>query len=213
MKLPPPRPLLGSLRALDSATTAVRMLDDGRYQATISHAPLMGVTPAMLVWFLKNMSRTLEFGGLNVQLYLWWHPLDHVALHVVRRAGDGQVGAGAAFNIREVFQRDPRWTVDEIVEVPRLDEGGITLERYFLGQRVFELAHTFTPVAGGTQYDSVMTIGTTTPWLRPLANALRRRRFPEEKQRVWLRHNVEEVGYFEHFLPSLYERYGHEKPS
>jgi len=28
--------------------------------------------------------------------------------------------------------------------------------------------------------------------------------FPDDKARAWLRHNVEEVGNFEFFLPALY---------
>lgn len=42
---------------------------------------------------------------------------------------------------------------------------------------------------------------------KPLSSAKTRplpRAFPEQMGRAWLKHNVEEVGYFEHFLPSLY---------
>jgi hypothetical protein len=35
---------------------------------------------------------------------------------------------------------------------------------------------------------------------------VRPRLFPDDKARAWLRHNVEEVGNFEFFLPELYAK-------
>jgi len=202
--IPPARPLWGSLRDVVSARTTVRELPDGRFEASILHAPLVGVTPAMIAWYLRNMSREMTFRGETAQAYLWWHPLDHVHIDVVRRAPNGTVGPGCRFRIQEAFGRQERFRVDEVVEVVRLDEGGITLEQHRLGQLVFRLAHTFTPTASGTQYDSRMVLGSDVWWFKGLANRMRRRRFPEEKQLRWLRHNVEEVGYLEHFLPDLF---------
>jgi len=182
----------------------LKELPDGRFEATISHAPLKGVTPEMIAWYLRNMSREMTFRGETCQAYLWWHPLDHVRVDVVRFAPDGGVGPGSRFHIQEMFGRDERYRVNEIVEVPRLDEGGITLEQRKLGQLVFQLAHTFSPIPGGTQYESRMVLGSDVWWLKGLANRLRRKRFPAQKQQRWLQHNVEEVGYFEHFLSELF---------
>ncbi len=162
----------------------------------------------MIAWFLRNMSRTLEFRGATMQAYLWWHPFDHISLKVVRHSPNGTVGPGAWFKIREAFRRDEAYLVNEVVSVPRLDEGGITLEQHRLGQLIFRLAHTFTPIDGGTQYDSVMHLGSDAWWFKRIANVIRRRRFPQHKQQVWLQHNVEEVGYMEHFLPELHQSYG-----
>jgi len=206
--LPASRPLLGPLRPLESARTRLRELPDGRFEATIAHAPLAGVTPPMIEWFLRNMSHPMELRGQTLKGYLWWHPHDHIDFNVTRRAPDGTVGAGARFHIQEAFARDPRYLVDEVLDVPRLDPGGITLEQRRLGQQVFRLAHTFTPIAGGTRYDSSMVIGSDAWWFKGVVNLLRKRRFPVDKQQVWLRHNVEETGYFERFLPELYDRYG-----
>ncbi len=202
--LPPSRELFGPLRDVDSAKTSLKELPDGRFRATISHAVLQGVTPEMIVWFLKNMHREMEFRGQRMLAYLWWHPLDHVHFEVVQRRPDGTIGPGCRFHIQEMFGRDARYRVDEVVDIPRLDLGGLTLEQRSLGQVIFRLDHTFTPVEDGTQYDSVMVVGSATWWLKGIANQVRRRKFPEDKQRRWLRHNVEEVGYFEHFLPELY---------
>ncbi len=205
--IPEPRPLFGPLRSVESARTTLTELPDGRFQATIAHAPLVGVTPEMIVWFLRNMERTLTFRGQTLQAYLWWHPLDHIHFAVARRAPDGSVGPGARFHIQEAFGRQERYRVDEVVDVPRLDTGGLTLEQRRAGQVIFRLEHTFTRLPNGTQYDSRMVIGTTTWWLRAIADGIRRRRFPADKQQRWLQHNVEEVGYFEHFLPELYAAY------
>ena len=49
-----------------------------------------------------------------------------------------------------------------------------------------------------------MVLGSDVWWLKGLANRLRRKRFPAQKQQRWLQHNVEEVGYFEHFLSELF---------
>ncbi len=52
-----------------------------------------------------------------------------------------------------------------------------------------------------------MLIGTAAPVLRSLVNGvIRRWRFTDAMGPAWLRHNVEEVGNFEHFLPALYAR-------
>jgi hypothetical protein len=39
-----------------------------------------------------------------------------------------------------------------------------------------------------------------------VVNLVARSRFTEETARAWCRHNVEEVGCFENFLPRLWER-------
>ena len=77
--------------------------------------------------------------------------------------------------------------------MPRLDTGGLTLEQRRLGQVIFRLEHTFTALSNGTQYDSKMVLGSDLWWFKGIANAIRRRRFPEDKQRRWLQHNVEEA--------------------
>jgi len=158
----------------------------------------------MIVWFIQNMDRELEFRGERMIAYLWWHPLDHIHFEVVQRRPDGTVGPGCRFHIQEMFGREERYRVDEVVDVPRLDPGGLTIEQRTFGQVVFRLEHTFTAVEEGTQYDSVMVLGSDAWWLKGIANQIRRRKFPEDKQKRWLRHNIEEVGYFEHFLPELY---------
>jgi hypothetical protein len=202
--MPEPRGLFGPLRAVETAKTTLRELPDGRFEAAISHAPLEGVTPEMILWYLRNMGREMTFRGERLLAYLWWHPYDHIHLDVVQCCPDGTVGPGARFHIQEAFGREERYRVNEMVDVPRLDVGGITLEQRLFGQVIFSLQHRFTPLATGTQYDSVMLLGSDTWWLKGVAKMVRKRKFGVEKQTRWLQHNVEEVGYFEHFLADLY---------
>jgi hypothetical protein len=42
--------------------------------------------------------------------------------------------------------------------------------------------------------------------LGPFVNVLVRRLFSDDTAQAWVRHNVEEVGCFENFLPALWER-------
>jgi len=180
-QLPEPRELFGPLRPVESAKTSLRELPDGRFEATISHAPLIGVTPKMIVWYVKNMDREMSFRGQRMLGYLWWHPYDHIHFEVVRRLPDGTVGAGSRFHIQEAFGRDEAYGVNEVVDVPKLDEGGLTIQQSLLGQVIFRLAHTFTPIDNGTQYDSVMVLGSNTWWLKGVGGAVRRRKYQQGK--------------------------------
>jgi hypothetical protein len=61
------------------------------------------------------------------------------------------------------------------------------------------------PAPGGTQYESKMHVGTRAVPARFVVNPLIRRRvFTGAMGRAWLKHNVEEVGNLEFFLPALY---------
>jgi hypothetical protein len=196
------------MRPLASAKTASGTLDDGRLELTIEHAPLGGVTPAMLDWWFRTAWQDMHWRGRTVPRYQVWHPVDHIRLTVPKRAPGGGVGAGAKFHIIEAFAGNLDFLVDEVVDVARLDEGGITLELRVLGTTVMQLAHTFEPARGSTLYRTRMLLGAERGPLRPVAAWIRNRRFPPAKAGAWLQHNVEEVGNFPHFLPDLYERSG-----
>lgn len=74
-----------------------------------------------------------------------------------------------------------------------------------MGLEITRLEYTFSPAKNGTIYENALTFGTDSPLLRSFFNGvIRPRVFPDDKARAWLRHNVEEVGNFEFFLPELY---------
>lgn len=64
---------------------------------------------------------------------------------MVQRLSDGSVGAGAKFHIVEAFGGNPKHLLDSVLDVTRLDEGGIVLEVRRGGQTVARLQHEFLP--------------------------------------------------------------------
>lgn len=176
----------------------------GRLVLTIEHELLAGVTPPMLDWWFRHIGGDMELDGRMYPRYRVWHPRDHIRWELAE--GDPhRVGVGARFRIVEAFARNPAWLVDSVETVTKLDETGIRLERRILGSDVFSLEHWFQPADGGTRYRSRMELGADTAFGRLLFNRLIRPRvFPDAMGRAWLKHNVEEVGNFERFLPQLF---------
>lgn len=194
---------------MDSAQWSVARLADGRLRMTIAHAPLLGITPAMLDWWFRNIGGTMLWQGREVSRYHVWHPRDHIHWALARPASGGGVGTGAVFRIVEAFQANPRYRVDVLDRVLTLGPDGISLEGRSLGQRVTLLSHRFTALKGATRYDSVLEVGLTAPVIGPILNRLiLPARFPEDMGRAWIAHNIEEVGQFESFLPALFASAG-----
>lgn len=194
-------------RPLDSARWSLTRLPDGRLRMTIAHAPLRGVTTAMLDWWFRNIGGTMDWQGRKVSRYHVWHPRDHIHWALARPAPGGGVGPGAVFRIVEAFQANPRYRIDVQERVTALSRDGITLEGRVIGLRVTRLAHRFTALDGGTQYDSVLEVGLAAPILGHVLNRrLLRHRFPEDMARAWIAHNIEEVGQFEQFLADLHAK-------
>lgn len=193
------------MKPLESAKTTLTQLPTGQLEMTIAHDVVRGVTPAMLRWWFEHLGETMEHQGAVYPRYLVWHPVDHIHWELVRRGPDGSTGRGAYFRIVEAFGGNPDYYVDSTELVEKCDEEGLSLSRRILGVEVFRLEHRFTPCPEGTRYDSRMVVGAAAPGVGPLFNRLVLPRvFTEEMGRAWLRHNVEEVGNFEHILPPLY---------
>jgi DAPG hydrolase PhiG domain len=195
-----------SMKPLDSAQTKLPHLPDGRLELTIVHDILKGITPQILFWWFSNIGGETTYQGQIISKYRLWHPHDHIHWELTQRGPNGTSEAGAIFRIVEAFGRNPKYQIDVLETVEKLDITGIRLSNRRAGFEVSNLEHTFTPVAGGTLYRSRMLIGVEHPWLLPhITNSiLRQRVFPEAMARAWLKHNIEEVGNFEFFLPKLY---------
>lgn len=200
-----PRPIPWAMKPLSSAETGVRTLADGRLELTIRHDILQGVTPAMLGWWFRNIDGMMQYEGRTYTRYHVWHPIDHIHYELAGQAADGTAGPGARFFIVEAFGANPDYLVNSVADVPQNDETGITLSVRKFGLEVMRLEHTFAPTAAGTLYRSIMHVGATGWPVRRLVNhGIVPRLFSEAKGRAWLKHNVEEVGNLEFFLPRLY---------
>lgn len=204
LPLLPPRSVPWSLKPLESADTSLRYDEHARMVMTIRHAVLTGLSPAMLVWWFRNIGGDMDIDGRQVSKYLAWHPIDHIKWELVRPAQDGNIGPGAVFRIVEAFNADPDLYIDIRDEVIRLDPTGFTLVQRRLGVEVARLNHDFAVVPGGASYFSTLTIGMATAVGRIINPLLHRFVFTERMGRAWLRHNVEEVGALEHILPRIY---------
>ena len=136
-------------------------------------------------------------------------PRDHVRLRYVRPARDGsRAGPGAQLRIQELFDRRPEYAIDVVATVLRLDRGGFSHVEHVGGVAVARMDYTFEEVPGGTRYVNSLTVGLDVPvvgspfnrWVRPSV-------FSMAKGEAWQKHNVEEVGNLENFLPALWEEH------
>ncbi len=191
-------------KPLSSARTEISVLRDGRIKLWIEHDVIKNVTPAMLVWWFQHLEGEMTFGGVTATRYRMWHPIDHVAIRYAKRRPDGSVGPGAVIHLHERFAGNPKWTVNVHSTIQKLDTTGFIHHPHKLGVKVGEMEYAFEAVAGGTRYTNWLIAGIEGPLARIVNPALRRTMFPDDHARAWLTHNVEEVGNFEWFLPTLY---------
>jgi DAPG hydrolase PhiG domain len=205
IQLPAPRPVSWRMKDLATAETELRILADGRLYLQIRHQVLHGVTPQMLVWWFSNLEGDIVVAGKKWPRYQIWHPVDHISIRYVRRRPDGGIGPGAKIHIREALGGRLDYLVDVVTTIEKLDDTGFVHGLRFFGLEVMRLEYTFTPVRDGTIYENSITFGPDRALLRPFFNAvIRPRLFSDDRARAWLKHNVEEVGNFEYFLPDLY---------
>jgi hypothetical protein len=205
LEMPPPLEIDWEIKPLSSAKTNMHDLPDGRIELTIEHDTIRGVTPAMLTWWFRTFPvGTVEHKGERVSMYRLWHPRDHIRVDVLTPAPDGATGVskGARIAICERIADHPRRVV---ADVEQMDETGLTLGLRRGPLRVGELRHRFNATDEGTIYRSRLVAGPTAPVVGRLASAfVKRFVLTPEMGRAWLKHNVEEVGNLEFFLPKLY---------
>lgn len=205
--VPRPVALPWPLKPLGSAQAGIDRLPDGRTRCWIRHEVLRGVTPRMLAWWFAHLEGDVVVEGRRINRYRLWHPYDHVHASYLRRNADGSVGPGSVIRLKEVLGGNPRFVVDITTEIEKLDEEGYIHNPVLHGIRgLARMEYTFRAVPGGTLYENCLVFGLrgrTGRLLRPLIERLA---FPPGKGEAWLRHNIEEVGMFENFLPALYRQ-------
>lgn len=204
-RVPEPLALPWGLKPMGSARYGIDTLRDGRTRYWIRHGVLAGVTPRMLAWWFSHLEGDVMVEGRPVNRYRVWHPYDHVHASYARRLADGSVGPGAVIRLKEMLGANPRFVVDIHSEIEKLDEEGFIHNPVVHGIRgLARMEYTFRRVPEGTLYENCLVFGvpgSAGRWLRPL---IERIAFPAGKGEAWLRHNIEEVGMFENFLPALY---------
>ena len=215
------------MKPLSSAKTNIRVLANRQLELTIAHDIIKGVTPEMLHWWFCRIDTTMEYGGQTQPRYRVWHPIDHIYYKDLSHAPDGTGSAGTRRHIVEAFGANTRYLTNIIDRVVHLDDRGILLSTEQCGISVgfgsvlapvpvgfSSLEHQFIPVVNGTRYESRLLIGVDSPMGKRFFNPVIRPLFiGYEMARAWLKHNVEEVGNFEFFLPALYAKFNHRLPA
>jgi DAPG hydrolase PhiG domain len=191
-------------KPVSSARSGMHTLPDGRLRCWIEHQRLQGITPKMLLWWFQHLEGEMDFQGQRLPRYRVWHPRDHVKLRYRRRCADGSIGVGAQIALTELLGANPRYRVNITTDIVRLDEGGFGHRPRLHGLRAAAMDYSFEAVPGGTLYKNSLVIGFSGRWARPLNGLLQRWFFDDAHGRAWIRHNIEEVGQFEQFLPGLY---------
>lgn len=189
---------------MNSARSGMETLPDGRLRCWINHETLRGVTPKMLVWWFKSLEGVVEIDGVRYNRYRVWHPVDHLFAEYVKLNKDGTVGVGSVIHLAEMLNGRPEYLLQIRTEITKLDETGYIHQPRNRGVRLAEIEYEFELVEGGTMYRNILTFGIKGKLGRLLNPLLRRLFFDEEHGRAWIRHNFEEVGNFESFLPALY---------
>jgi hypothetical protein len=108
------------------------------------------------------------------------------------------------FHITEMFGAQPEYLIDVLTDVIRLDEGGFAHRPRKFGVRGLEMDYEFHAVPNGTLYTNSLTVGFGSALARFANRLIERFLFDERHGHAWIKHNIEEVGQFEAFLPALY---------
>lgn len=202
--VPKPLPIDWTCKPVSSARSGVDVLPDGRIHCRIEHETISGVTPAMLVWWFSHLEGNVEVDGIAYDRYRVWHPRDHIFAHYERRLDDGSVGVGAVIHLAEVFDGRKEYLIHIRTTITKLDETGYIHEPRIHGLKLAQMRYEFEEVAGGTKYVNSLTVGVCGVLGRFINPLIRRFVFDRKRGDAWIKHNVEEVGNFESFLPKLY---------
>ena len=196
------RPVLYPLRPVESATVRYTDAPHHRRRVTIDHRPLSGVTPrcsstgspisATRCPTAARSSTATSPGIPSITSSGNW-PAPR------RRAGRRRVRA-SAWSRRSAADRNTRSMRSPASRNSTRRASGLLCGS--AGVAVFQLEHTWSAGADGAHYVTVMDLGVRSALLAPV-NRIVCRRFPDDKVRAWVKHNIEEVGQLEYLLPQL----------
>lgn len=204
LQLPDPLPIKWNRKSLGSADSGVQIMRDGRLRCWIEHEVVKDVTPEMLVWWFKHLEGTIELDGVAHNRYRVWHPVDHLFAEYEKRNDDGTVGVGSVIHLAEMLGGNPEYLVHISTTIIKLDETGYIHQPRIHGLKLAEMRYTFERVHNGTKYVNSLTVGAKGILGRLINPLIRKFFFDKKRGEAWIRHNIEEVGNFESFLPELY---------
>lgn len=206
--LPEKREFGWVLKKQSTARTSTTKLPTGQTELKIKHEVIKGVTKEMILWWFKNFQfLNVEVNGKIYPAYHLWHPYDHVNAELTSKTDDTYAQEGDRLKITEAFGRDLNYLLRENPVIWYFKEDAFGLEGQLAGRTMMKLLHRFRDVEGGLEYKSRMVIGMEKGILKNYVNnVVIPKKFSEEKADKWLKHNVEEVGCFENFLPELYAK-------
>lgn len=205
---PEPFDIHWTRKPLESARSGFEILADGRVHCWIEHDVIRGVTPQMLVWWFKHLEGDLVHEGRRLNRYRVWHPRDHIAIEYSRRNADGSIGVGCVIHLTEMLGANPDYLVDVHTLITKLDEQGFAHRPRVHGLRLAQMDYAFEATDAGVLYRNSLTVGAKGIVGKLLNPLIRRFMFDEARGRAWIKHNIEEVGNFESFLPALYDQEG-----
>ncbi|XDD44678.1 hypothetical protein AB3N58_17690 (plasmid) [Leptospira sp. WS60.C2] len=200
-------PVEWNRKAIDSAEYGRRILPDGRIQYWIKHSLVKNVSPKMIVWWFKNIEGDIFYKGGYYNRYRVWHPEDHVHNSYQERLPDGTVGVGATLRIVEYLGRNKSYIVNITTKIEKLDEEGFIHNPKLHG--IFPLArmeYQFQSQDNGTRYENSLILGWKGWTWKIIRKIFEPIFFPPQRGYAWIKHNIEEVGQFEDFLPELYKK-------
>lgn len=206
IELPKPLDIDWVRKPVESAKSGIETLPDGRLRFWIEHEVIRGVTPKMLAWWFGHLEGDVEIGGRRVNRYRAWHPEDHIFAKYTKLNPDGSIDVGSEIHLAEMLGGNPKYLVHIRTEIKKLDETGYIHQPRIHGVKLAEMEYSFEKAPGGTLYRNSLTIGIK-GFLGKLVNPLIKKFvFDEERGHAWIKHNIEEVGNFESFLPELYSQ-------
>lgn len=180
----------------------------------IEHDTLKGVSSEMMLWWFRNLGQTtqwngIDFSGPEISVYHLWHHRDHVAVTQLSDGADGETNRGfrksAKSRIQEVFN-DYRSKVDAEATTIELNDAEFTLIVSQFGMTVAKLAHHYNAEGNDLRFFTESHIGSRLPVVGPLFNWLILPwLYSLRKGEEWIRHNIEESGQTEKFVPVLYK--------
>lgn len=200
-----PRQLPWSVPDYRPAKARHSVLPDGRIRIDITHLPLTGIRPEMLMWWYQKLPvSTVDVGGVPYTFYHVFHPTEHGRIRVAEPASDGTPGMGVGALVEREEWFGP-FDSKGAGRITQFSAAGMTVVPEVAGMRFGEIQHIFEATPTGTQYRVVSVIGVEWPLIGGAVNALiRNTLYPDAMLKEWERHQIEEVGMLQNFLPALY---------